>query len=277
MLKVFENSRRVAFFAGALLLAACSHDAGSSPSTEGGSGTSASSDGPSIHYDQVSVMTVDGVPQEEHAYQDQQDACQKSGLPMHALSPAEVGKLGRIHVEAWIGPDRQARHTEEWHENVGKPCQFVLDHKDSTQIDEASGRSTLVDNTTQQAEVQELGPQEPAAAVAANDGAMDDAAKQAGWSKLADASANGASCAVWRDPVGTEVCMWSGGGKWGYTSYGVNSPRDGVSGGETIVLWVHPGKGAAWRLQTQTFNVGQPLDDRVFQMPGGVAVHKASP
>jgi len=277
MSNVFENSRRIALCAGALLLAACSHDAGSSPSAAGGSGTIASNDGPSIHYEQVSVMTVDGTPQEEHAYQEQLDACQKSGLPMHALSPAEVGKLGRIHVEAWIDPGRQARHTEEWHENIGKPCQFVLDHKDSTQIDAAGGRSVVIDNTTQQGEVQELGPQEPAAPVGADDGAMDDAAKQAGWSKLADASANGATCSVWRDPVGTEVCMWSGGGKWGYTSYGVNSPRDGVSGGETIVLWVHPGKGAAWRLETQAFSVGQPLDDRVFQAPRGVALRTATP
>jgi len=257
-----------------LALLGCSHNAESSSPEDA---SASSSERPPIHYDQTAVLMVDGQAQEEKAYRSLLDACKKSGMPTHELTQDEVGKIGRLHVEAWIGPDTQAKHTEEWHQNAGSPCQFTLIHKDQTEIIDAQGRSTLIDAATHKAEVQELGAPTPVTPLPAGDGNMDDAAKQAGWSKLSDASANGAACSIWQNAQGLQLCVWKGGAKWGYSSYGVDALKDGMSQDSSIVLWSRPGKGAAWSLETRVFTVGQPLDQSAFKVPDGVAVSAASP
>jgi hypothetical protein len=256
-----------------LFFAGCSHSSGSDASQAASSG----GDRPPIHFDQTAVLMTDGQPTEQNSYMTLLAGCQKSGRPMHALTQAEVGKIGRLHVESWIGPDKTSRHEEEWHLESPAPCQFALTHKDHTEIVDAKGRSTMIDNTTHTADVQETGEPSPMGALPENDGAMDDAANKAGWSKKADAMANGVPCAVWQNALGFEACVWSGGRAWGYSSYGVDALKDGMSDGQSIVLWAHPGKGAAWQLETRTFSVGQPLDSNAFAIPANVTTRNASP
>jgi hypothetical protein len=43
--------------------------------------------------------------------------------------------------------------------------------------------------------------------------------------------------------------------------------KDGVSHGDAIALWAHPGQGVGWRLETKEFSVGKPLDSRAFTVP----------
>lgn len=218
-----------------------------------------------------------GQPIEQNSYMTVLANCQKSGRPVHALTPDEVAKIGRLHVEAWIGPDRTSRHEERWGLDASGYCQFALTHKDHTEIIDANGRSTMIDNTTHTADVQETGTPAPPAPVTPGDGAMNDGARQAGWQKKADAMANGVPCAVWQNSLGFEACVWSGGGAWGYSSYGVDALKDGLSDGQSIVLWAHPGKGAAWSLETRTFSVGEALDRNAFAIPAGVTTSHASP
>lgn len=257
-------------------LAACSHGVGSSD-VASGDGSTSTADRPPIHYDQVSVLTVDGQPQEQQTYQGMLDACQKAGMAAQPLSAGDTEKLGRVHVEAWIGPDRSARHQEEWHQDLTSPCHFTLEHKDETEIVDAKGRSTHIDGVTHQGDVQETGEPMPVEAVASDDGEMTDAARQAGWSKQGVDKVAGAECTIWQDPVGTRVCVWNGGGKWGFSANGVDALSDGTSHDSAIVLWSKPGKGSAWQLQTRTFTVGQALDPSAFKVPDNVSMQGEAP
>ena len=54
---------------------------------------------------------------------------------------------------------------------------------------------------------------------------------------------------------------------WGYTSDGMTALYNGVSPGDAIVLWAHPGQGTSWKLDTREFSVGKALDRRAFAIP----------
>jgi len=249
-----------------LSLTACT---GKTPPSAGPVG--ASSTPPPIHYDQISVLTSEGQPTEQHSYQRLRDDCQKSGLPMHALAPEDESKLGRVHVEAWIGPHKQSRREEEWHIEDSTPCQFSLTHKDQTQIDDANGRATLIDATTHTVEVQELGKPGPVTALPASDGELTDGERQAGWTKKGIASDHGVECAIWEDAGGFRLCVWTGGREWGYSADGATALKDGLSRGDSIVMWAHPGRAPGWRLETSQFAVGPKLDERAFALPANSA------
>lgn len=254
---------------------ACSH--GGASEVGGSEGTTAShGDRPTIHYDQTGVLTVDGTPIEEKSYKSLLDGCQRSGSPTTPLSPDDVAKVGRVHTEAWIGPKKSAVHTESWEQAMPSPCHFTLTHKDETEISDSSGHVTTIDGVAKTADVQETGADADVGPVPPDDGQETDADRQAGWSKLAGEHANGAECSAWRDARGAEVCVWSGGGRWGYSSSGVNAVHDGKSDGSTIILWAKPGKGSSWKIDTHAFNVGEPLPDQPFQIPTGISVNKAS-
>jgi hypothetical protein len=226
---------------------------------------------PPIHYDQTAVLTVDGEAQEEKSYRSLLDGCRKSGISTHALTSDEVGKIGRVHVEAWIGPDKQSRHEEQWHLNSPGPCQFALTHVDQTEIGDASGHTTLIDGVTHKVDVQEQGKQEPAMALPESDGELTEGARQAGWTKQGSASDSGAQCAIWEDSYGSQLCVWTGGRQWGYSADGSTALKDGVSRGDSIVFWSHPGRGVAWKLETREFSLGKALDRRAFDVPANLA------
>jgi hypothetical protein len=252
-----------------LSLAACS---GKAPATTGNSAADNAEAGsasppPPIHYDQTAVLTVDGQPREEQSYRTLLEYCQKAGGPIRALTSSDAAKIGRVHVEAWIGPDKQSRHDEEWHLDSTKPCEFSLTHLDQTQIGDANGRVTVIDGVTHEVNVQEQGKPAPVTALPASDGEMNEGDRQNGWSKQGIANANGAQCAVWQNSTGFQLCIWTGGRQWGYSSHGTNALKDGVSPGDAIVLWAHPGQGATWKLDTREFSVGKALDSRAFAIP----------
>ena len=258
-----------------LALAACSAKgpatAGNNPPNADRPAGSAASPAPPIHYDQVSVLTMDGQPKEEESYHKLLADCQKAGAPLHALTPDDMAKVGRVHLEAWIGADKQARHQEEWHLDAPGPCQFALSHLDQTEIDDSNGRATTIDGVTHKVDVQELGKPAPVTPLPPEDGEMNEGARHAGWTKQGDASANGAQCAVWRSPTGLELCVWTGGRQWGYSADGMTALKDGVSRPDSIVLWTHPGQGPGWQLETKEFTVGQALDSRAFALPANTA------
>jgi len=256
------SARPILVTLGLLSLTACSGK--TPPTTAPGRSSSAP---PPIHYDQTSVLTSEGQPTEQHSYQRLRDDCQKSGLPMHALAPEEESKVGRVHVEAWIGPNKQSRREEEWHIEDSTPCQFSLAHSDQIQIDDANGRATLVDAVTHKVEVQELGKPAPVTALPASDGELTEGERQAGWIKKSTASDHGAQCAIWEDASGFQLCVWTGGREWGYSADGATALKDGLSRGDSIVLWAHPGRGPGWKLETQQFSVGAALDERAFAVP----------
>jgi len=259
------------------LLVGCSHDASaSSPGDDTGhdaaSGASANAGRPTIHLDQTSVLTVDGEPIEEKSYRQLVADCHKAGAPTTEIPASDVDKIGRFHLEEWIGTERSARHMESWSQNASGPCRFVLDHKDDTEVAEASGKVTTVDNTAHTIDVQDVGPDMAVGAVPANEGDETDADRATGWHKEADQQANGATCSAWKSDTGEETCVWSGGGKWGYSSKGASAlDSNGQSSGSVIALWARPGKGSSWRLDTHSFDLGRPLPDAPFQIPTGLA------
>lgn len=257
-----------------LSLTACSAKAPAPAGT--GAADNTPSGGPSsplppIHYDQTAVSTVDGQPREEQSYRAALDDCHKAGGPIHALTPEDEAKIGRVHVEAWIGPDKQARHDEEWHLNSAAPCDFSLNHQDMTQIGDANGRTTVIDGVTHQVEVQDLGKPGPVTPMPPDDGELTEGARKAGWTKQGTATANEAQCTIWHDSTGFELCVWTGGRQWGYSADGSTALKEGVSRGDSIVLWAHPGQGPSWKMETRTFSVGKALDQHAFAIPESAA------
>lgn len=236
---------------------------------------SASQPPPPIHFDQISVLTGDGHPKEEESYRILLQNCQKGGGATRPLTPGETEKIGRVHVEAWIGPDKQSRREERWNLASDKPCEFSLTHEDQTEIVDANGRSTVVDGITHAVDVQETGKPAPVTALPASDGELTEGARRAGWSKQGTANANGTQCAIWQDSSGFQLCVWTGGRQWGYSADGSTALKDGMSRGDAIVLWARPGQGATWKLETKAFSVGTPLDKRAFDIPGN-ATHGSS-
>jgi hypothetical protein len=192
------------------------------------------------------------------------------------LPPDEVTKLGRVHVEAWIGPDKESRHEEEWGMLDTPPCRFSLSHVDRTEIQDSSGHSTAIDGETHQVDVQEVGPWGPIEPLPASDGELTEAEQHNGWSKQGSASANGAPCAVWRDANEAELCVWNAGRQRGFSADGANVLKNGVSHGGVIVLWAHPGRVPGWKLETKELTVGVPLDARAFSV-NAVTNRGASP
>lgn len=238
---------------------------------------SAASRPPPIHFDQISVLTGDGRPKEQEAYHALLDNCHKGGLATRALTPSDEEKLGRIHVEAWIGADEQSRHEERWTLANSSMCEFSLTYEDHTEIVDANGRSTSIDGVTHQVDVQELGKPAPVSPLAPEDEEMIEAARKAGWTRQGNANSNGAECAVWQDTTGFQVCVWTGGRQWGYSTNGPIALKDGMSPGDAIVLWAHPGRYASWQLETREFSVGKALDRRAFAVPASAITHGKSP
>jgi hypothetical protein len=232
---------------------------------------SASQRPPPIHYDQTSVLTGDGQPKEEQSYRTLLENCRKAGGTIRPLTPDDAQKIGRVHVEAWIGPDKQSRREEQWHLASTRPCDFSLTHQDQTEIVDANGRSTMVDGVTHETDVQETGKPAPVTALPATDGDLTEGARRAGWSKQGTANANGTQCAIWQNSSGFQLCVWTGGRQWGYSCDGSTALKDGMSRGDAIVLWAHPGQGATWKLDTKGFSVGTPIDRRAFEIPDNAA------
>ena len=227
---------------------------------------------PPIHYNQTTVLTLSGELTEEKAYLTALEQCRKAGaFPVHALQPDEVEKIGREHLEAWIDPDKWTQHDERWSLDEPHPCQFALTHVDKTEFRDANGRSTTVDGVTHEVDIQELGKSPPVTALPSDDGEMTEADRQIGWSKLGITNFSGAQCAIWQDPMGSQLCVWTGGRQWGYSADGPSALKDGLSRNDSIVFWARPGRGPSWKLETKEFSVGEPLDSRAFVIPANAA------
>jgi len=116
-------------------------------------------------------------------------------------------------------------------------------------------------------DVQETGKPAPVTPMPPEDGEVTEGERATGWSKKGAASANGAQCEIWEDRSGYQLCVWTGGRKWGYPTDGPIALKDGLSNGGSIVLWAHGGKDPNWRLETREFTVGTPIDERAFVPP----------
>jgi len=256
-----------------LSVTACSGGAGSAsaPQAEGGNESEASAGfvSPPVYYDQTTVLTgEDGEPVLERSYKKLLADCQQGGAPTHALTPEEQVKVGRTHMEVWIGNGRFAKHQEDWGIADEPPCQFSLKHEtDQTEIYDANGRATTVDHLSHKVDVQETGKPAPVTPMPPEDGEVTEGERATGWSKKGAASANGAQCEIWEDRSGYQLCVWTGGRKWGYPTDGPIALKDGLSNGGSIVLWAHGGKDPNWRLETREFTVGTPIDERAFVPP----------
>lgn len=229
---------------------------------------------PPIHYEQTAVLTLDGEPALQRSYHKLLADCQQARIPIRALTPDEEAKLDRTHVEAWLGPDKLSHHEQRWNIQDSPPCQFsiVLEY-DMMEIQDSNGHATLIDAVAHTVEVQELGKWAPVVPLPASDGELTEAERVNGFSKRGMATANAAQCAIWEDRSGDQFCVWAGGRQWGYSADGANPLHDGVSSGNSITLWARPAPTSGWKLETQVFTVGVPLDERAFAIPGGLT-HK---
>ncbi len=257
------------------LLAACSQGGGEAQAQT--AETTSTATMPSIHLVQTVVMLEGGAPQEETVYRQALATCQHSGMATKAIPDDQVARIGRRRIESWLGSDRQARHTESWHQDMASACQFVMRHEDHMEINQADGRAYDLDLDARTGQVQSTGPAQAPVPVDGDDGKLDDASRQAGWSVPGKDQNNGQSCLIWKSPAGDQACVWSGGGKWGFSADGkALAGSDGQPGsGGAIVLWAKPARGTGWQVDTEQMSVGQPMDEQPFKVPANVSVSAA--
>jgi hypothetical protein len=72
-----------------------------------------------------------------------------------------------------------------------------------------------------------------------------------------------------------ETCVWSGGRKWGFVTDTAADADRMDAPVDNITLSNKPADGNGYQLTTDSMSVGTPIDDKVFVLPGKLAVTQA--
>ncbi|WP_295463904.1 hypothetical protein [uncultured Pseudomonas sp.] len=204
---------------------------------------------PALHV----VLTWESLPNGENMvlknYRAKLDACQGSGWPTRALSAEEEAKLGKGEVDIAIDARRQAARQIQWSfgtagDDEQSTCLITLDaHEDQSEIEDKDGIYEAIDDATRNQDRLTY--------------------QAAGWTLLGEAEIQGQPCTRWRNER-QEVCMWSGGLKWGFSEAPADVAGCTVDGAGDYLTDIpllgqpSPGGGGC-RLQVKTFSLGQGL------------------
>lgn len=236
-----------------------SHDA-----TEGGGGggDSSSESGvkslPALHVVLTWESRMGGENLERKNYQAKLDACRGSGMPTRALSAQEEAKLGTGEVEIMIDAHRQFAHQVSWTlgadgDSAQAACMVKLEeHTDKDAIEDANGMYMAIDSSARAQERQTV--------------------QAIGWKLAGDAQVKGQPCTRWENGK-QEVCMWSGGSKWGFSESPSDAAGCTIDGAgaylQSIPLDAKPLQGGTGCvLQVKSFSLGSGL------VPSNVAGEK---
>ncbi|UKE51091.1 hypothetical protein KCU57_01425 [Xanthomonas translucens] len=236
-----------------------SHDAAESNS---GEESSSSESGvkllPALHVVLTWESRMGGENWERKNYQAKLDACRSSGMPMRALSAEEEAKLGTGEVEIMIDAHRQFAHQVSWTlgvdgDSAQATCMIKLEqHTDKSSVEDTSGMYTALDSDARTQERQNV--------------------QSIGWKLAGESQIKGQSCTRWQNGK-QEVCMWSGGTKWGFSDSPADVAGCTVDGAgnylQSIPLDAKPLQGGnGCLLQVKSFSLGSGL------IPSNVAGEK---
>ncbi|APQ14579.1 hypothetical protein BJP27_21815 [Pseudomonas oryzihabitans] len=198
------------------------------------------------------VLTWESLPNGENMvlknYRAKLDACQGAGWPTRALSAEEEAKLGRGQVEISIDARHQVARQFSWTfgadgSDERGTCLIKLEqHEDQSEIEDTDGMYVAIDDATR------------------NQSRL--TYQAAGWTLLGEAEVQGQPCTRWRNER-QEVCMWSGGLKWGFSEAPADVAGCSIAGAgdylTDIPLLGQPLQGGGCRLQVKTFSLGKGL------------------
>ncbi|MBB1061987.1 hypothetical protein [Marilutibacter spongiae] len=252
-------------------MAACSQDANGGGAGAGDEATASIPDSPPIYLDRtVEVLDAQGRNPLQAGYRMRLDDCRKAGVATQPLGEDEVTKLGTERWRYWKSGGRIALRVEHWEE--GNPdegmgaapasmCAFALKLSGSHDYHDAS-RSVSVDLET--GERYEDPPVESLFAGEVSGDTGDASTKWAGWPRPAESTVAGQPCRQWTSPDGDRLCLWSGGGKWGFSddNPGVFDEETGRSLSQLVLSAQQAPGQRSLRLVTNAFTVGESFDEK---------------
>lgn len=180
---------------------AAAHSGGAPLQSNSGSGVAAL---PAIHAVLAWESLLGGENLPRKNYRARMQACKGAGMQTRELSPEEEARLGTGEVEILIDARRQTARLVHWTlgaegngDDARGTCLARLEqHIDQSTVEDNSGMYESIDEDNR-ARQRQL----PLAA---------------GWKLAGDGQASGQPCTRW-DNGRQEVCMWSGGLKWGFS------------------------------------------------------------
>lgn len=149
-------------------------------------------------------------------YQVKLDACKGSGMPFKALSSQDEARLGKGQVEIIIDAHRQVAKEVNWTmsaegDDAQHACMITLaEHTDQNEVKDAAdeGMYQAIDSESRIQNHQ--------------------TAQSVGWKDMGEKQYKGVPCTAWSNGK-QEVCMWSGGLKWGFDDSPMNTEGCSVS------------------------------------------------
>lgn len=182
-------------------------------------------------------------------YQVKLDACKGSGMPFKALSAQDEARLGKGEVEISIDGHHQVAKEVSWTmgaegEDAQHACMITLEeHTDQNEVKDAAeeGMYQAIDSDSRIQNHQN--------------------AQSVGWKITGEKQYKGIPCTAWSNGK-QEVCMWSGGLKWGFDDSAMDTAGCSVStAGDfltSIPVDAKPLKGAIGCLfKLKTFNINK--------------------
>lgn len=182
-------------------------------------------------------------------YRAKLDACRAAGWPTQALSTEDEAKLGRGQVEISINARHQVARQVNWTlgaagDDRQSVCLIKLEqHEEQSEIEDTDGMYAAIDDSTR---------------------IQDRLTAQAGgWTLLGETEVQGQPCTRWQNDR-QEVCMWSGGLRWGFSEApadvaGCTVDDAGAYLTDIPLAGQPPEGGSGCRLQVKSFDLGKGL------------------
>lgn len=226
-----------------------SRDAAESAAEDGEGSNSGVKSLPALHVVLAWESRMNGENWEKKNYQAKVEACRSSGMPFEPLSAQDQARLGTGEVEVMIDARRQFARQTSWTlgaqgEDAQSACLIKLqEHRDQQQIEDASGMYLAIDADTRAQDRKNM--------------------QSIGWEAKGEDQVKGQSCTRWQNDR-QEVCMWSGGTKWGFSDAPADAAGCTIDGAsaylESIPLEAKPlDGGTGCLLEVKSFSLGKGL------------------
>lgn len=219
---------------------------------------------PNIYIDQIIIPA--SAENRRELYKDLLSVCQEEGVPIKALSQKDLERLGTIRLQRWLDESKTAYRLEAWDYQLAEPqqsphCHFELVSRGRHVLIKEAGLRGIRLEDNQSYEMAPLSNID--ASLLLRSSARKD-------TSLTDQSHEVAGQPCVKTAIdGTVICTWSGGVEWGF------EPRsEGMESVLTahqyvlfraIILQQDSAINAVDKITTNTFSLGQPLDEAAMQ------------
>jgi len=218
---------------------------------------------PNIYIDQTIVPL--SAENRRELYADLLNICEEEGVSIKALTETDLSRLGTIRLQRWLDDSRTAYRLEAWDYQLAEPqqephCHFELVRSGRhVLIEEAGVRAVrLDDNQYDTAPLANLQSSLLLRTPARQDTHSTDQLREVVDQPCVETTIDG-----------TAICTWSGGIEWGFEprSDTIKSVMDAHDHElfRSIILRQEPAGNALDKIRTNTFSIGDALDETAMQ------------